>query len=239
MSTEEDYIGMSSGRHVITEQFSLSGKTVFNDIDDFEILNFPLYIKSLSPLSEIHESYILTQLCYEYRGLAYTDLCIDTDPYDSGDSEKACSAQSSISLGQGQGGPVVIDSVVPKMLLDGNVVRPQLKIHIRNTGSGSVFQKGYMNQVCSSDPLQITTYNTITLKEVELSGRSLSGGQIECIPQNLQLRDEEDFVTCTVVQGQGISREMLSFETPLKIEIEYGYTESISKQISIKKILQY
>ena len=239
VSTERDYMGIKGQNSYVALDFNLEGKTVLNDIDDFEIFNVPLYAKTLDPLSETHDTFITTYTCYQYKGLGYADVCIDTDPYEVGDVDKACSVQSSISMSGGQGGPVVIEKIEPKMLIDGDVIRPQFKIYIRNSGKGTVIQKNSINQVCSGSSLNIATYNTMTLSEVEVSGKKLSAGQIECIPQNLQLKDEQDFVTCTVVPGQGISRNMLSYGSQLKIQIDYGYAESTTKEISIKKILNY
>lgn len=239
ISTERDYMGIKGQNSYVGLDFNLGGKSVLNDIDDFEIFNIPLYAKTLDPLSETHDTFITTYTCYGYKGLGYADVCIDTDPYKIGDSDKACNVQSSISLSEGQGGPVVIDRIEPKMLIDGNVIRPQFKIYIQNRGQGTVIQKDSINQVCSRDSLNVVTYNTLTLSEVEVSGKKLSAGQIECIPTNLQLKNEQDFVTCTVVSSQGISRNMLSYESPMKIQIDYGYATSITKEISIKKILTY
>lgn len=239
ISTERDYMGIKGQNSYIGIDFNLKGKSVLNDIDDFEIFNVPMYAKTLDPLSETHDTYITTYTCYGYRGLAYTDVCIDTDPYKVGDSDKSCSVQTSISLSGGQGGPVVIDRIEPRMLIEGDFIRPQFKIYIQNRGQGTVIQKDSINQVCSGNSLNIATYNTLSLTEVEISGKKMSAGQIECIPRNLQLKNEQDFVTCTIVSGQGISRNMLSYLSPMKIQIDYGYANSITKEISIKKILNY
>lgn len=239
VSTEKDYMNIKGQGNFVLVDFSLSGKTIMNDFDDFEIFNIPLIAGTLDPLSELHETYISTYTCYEYQGLGYADVCIDTDPYEVADSDKSCSVQSSISLGEGQGGPVVIEKIEPKMLIQDNIIRPQFKIYIQNRGQGTVIQKGSVSQVCSRDSLNVATYNTLSLTEVEVSGKKLSAGQIECVPRYLQLRDEQDFVTCTVIESQGIPRTMLSYSSPLKIQIDYGYTEAITKEISIKKLLNY
>ncbi len=239
VSTEGDYMGVKGYDNHVSVAFQLKGKTIMNDIDDFEIFNIPLYAKNLDPLSEVHDTYLTMYTCYGYKGLAYADVCVDPDPYDVGDAEKACKVQTSISLSEGQGGPVVIDRIEPKMLIEGDIIRPQFKIYIQNRGRGTVIQKNSLAQVCSKDSLDVTTYNTLSLSEVEISGRKLSAGQIECIPRVLQLKKEQDFVTCTINSGSGISRNMLAYESPLKIQIDYGYTESITKEISIKKILTY
>ena len=239
VSTEKDYMNILGHGGYVSTPFQLEGKTVMNDIDDFEIFNIPLIAGELDPLSEVHDTYLTIYTCYGYKGLAYAEVCIDTDPYEVEDSEKACNLQESISLSEGQGGPLVIDRVEPKMLIEGNIIRPQFKIYLQNRGTGTVIQKNSLSQVCSQDSLNVATYNTVSLSEIEISGRKLSAGQIECVPQALQLRKGQDFVTCTVKSSNGIPRSMLAYESPLKVEIDYGYTSAITKEIRIKKILTY
>ena len=239
INTEKDYVNIKGMNNYAAVDFNLDGKTVLNDIDDFEIYNVPLLAGKLDPLSEEHDTYLSTYLCYEYKGLAYADVCVDTDPYEVSNADKACKAQSSISLSGGQGGPVIIESVEPNMLINGDTIRPQFKIYIQNVGQGTVIQSGSIYQVCSKDSLNLNTYNTVSLSEVEISGKKLSGGQIQCVPSVLQLRNEKDFVTCTVAPGSAIPRNTLSYKSPLKIEINYGYMQALSKEISIRKILTY
>ena len=92
-----------------------------------------------------------------------------------------------------------------------------------------------IGDVCNNIALNRNTYNLVRLRNIEFSNSRYSlGNGIECIPSELVLRDEEDSITCTVT-GSGISTDAPSYMTVLRVEIEYGYTESVSKEIKIKK----
>ncbi|MFH2020809.1 MAG: hypothetical protein ABIJ34_05310 [archaeon] len=241
VSLEKGYAEFKdNGLHYyLKNDINMDGKTIYNLFDDFKLVNLPIKILTLDAQSETHDSVILTTLCYDYEGQLYTDICIDTDPHGLTPGNKACAQQTSISLSEGQGGPVVISKIDTKMLMDDDVIRPQFKINIVNQGKGTVTRPGAGAEVCDNNPLSRQSYNTISLSDVEISGRKMSSGQIECIPSDLILRNEEDFLTCTVTKQSGIPRTTASYLTPLQIKIKYGYTQSTSKEISINKILKY
>jgi hypothetical protein len=213
----------------------LDGKDVYNTLDDFEVINLQIKTKELDDLSEIHESLILTSFCYNYEGKVFTDVCIDTDPFDTLARNKVCTVKDTISLPEGQGGPVIIDRIEPRMLLDADNVIPQYKIYISNRGQGEVVTWGKSNTVCNNQELG-ENYNTVELTEFEVSGLKYTEGQIKCIPDIISLRRDEDFITCT---ANTISKSRQSYVTPLKIELRYGYVESSAKEIKIKKLLKY
>jgi hypothetical protein len=239
-SVEKGYAEFSDGNNVhVLDSIKLEGKTVYEPYDDFIITTIPIRFKELDGQSETHDSFIFTTFCYDYQGMLFADVCIDTDPYGLIKQGKACTTNSAISLGDGQGGPVAITKIESKMMLDDDVIRPQFKIFLNNRGRGSVIQHGSVDMVCNKEPLSRETYNTLGLEEIELSGRTLSSGAIECIPNTLVLKNEEDSLTCTVKKEFGFPKSAPSFMTPLNVRISYGYTESTSKEISINKILKY
>lgn len=215
---------------------NLAGKTIFDNLDDFKIVEETIKVNTLDPLSEYHESIISTLFCYDYKGIAIADICIDTDPYSLSARKKACSVKDTVGLGEGQGGPVVISSVDTKMLIDNDFIRPQFRIHITNQGAGTVIKPGTLNQVCNMNPLARDMYNSIILKNIKFSRFGIAN--FECLPPELVLRQEEDSITCTLKSGL-IRKTDSSYTTPLEIEIEYGYMESTTKQIKIKKIPKY
>jgi hypothetical protein len=48
------------------------------------------------------------------------------------------------------------------------------------------------------------------------------------------LRGGEDFIVCTLKDS--ISKSRSPYKTSLKIDIDYGYIESLSKELKITKI---
>jgi hypothetical protein len=220
----------------ICNNLVLEGKDFFKDFDDFDIIEIPLKINDLDELRESHESYIYTNFCYDYMGLAFTEICIDTDPHSITVTEKPCEGDKVISMSGGQGGPVVIDRIEPRMFIENDKLKPQFKIFLQNSGSGTVIKKGSVATVCGSSQLNSDTYNSVKLSALEFSNYKLN--DFTCIPDELSLRNEEDFIVCTL--NNGIDRKSTpTYVTPLKIQIDYGYTQSDSKQIKIKKISPY
>lgn len=216
----------------------LDGKDIYNTLNDFEVINLQIKTKDLDDLSEVHESLLLTSFCYDYMGSVYTETCMDTDPYDEFVGEKLCSVKDVISLSEGQGGPVVINRVEPRIRYLDDKILPQYKVYIANIGKGEVTTWGQSSKVCDNKELD-ESYNTIELTEFEVSGIKLSEGEIECIPSVIYLRNNEDFITCTFTEANAISRSIQPYVTPLKIELKYGYVESSSKEIKINKLLKY
>ena len=92
-----------------------------------------------------------------------------------------------------------------------------------------------IDSVCSQGSIGQETYNSLRLTALDMSGFSM--GSFECIPSELVLYNDEDFITCTLKTG--ISRDRQPYLTPLKVELSYGYMETASKEIKIKKILRY
>ena len=213
----------------------LDGKTIFNPLDDFDVIELPMIAKQLDELSEYHDTFVLTTLCYDYKGIAIADVCIDPDPYDTSAREKECNVKESISLSGGQGGPVVIDRIETRMMVDDDsTVKPQFKIYVANHGQGTVLKQGMTRLVCNKESLNTEAYNIVRISKIQFS--NFRKEHFDCIPEDLVLRNEQDFITCTLNPSVN---EKYAYQTPLTIEIEYGYTESSSKEIKIKKILPY
>ena len=73
-------------------------------------------------------------------------------------------------------------------------------------------------------------YDKINNIEVEAY---LSGSLLECKPENPKLKEKEVVVRCTLEEG--IGKDVPPYTTLLTIDIKYGYTETISQNIEIRK----
>ncbi|AJF61516.1 hypothetical protein QT06_C0001G0676 [archaeon GW2011_AR15] len=236
VATERGFIEFSNGNNIYQKSgIRLDGKSVFVTFDDFHIEELVMNVKELDPQSEYHDSFITVNFCYDYKTSAFAEVCIDTDPHGQRVSDKACSQINSISMSEGQGGPVVIERVETRMLVVDNFIKPQFKIYISNRGEGTVISPNRIDSVCSQGSIGQETYNSLRLTALDMSGFSM--GSFECIPSELVLYNDEDFITCTLKTG--ISRDRQPYLTPLKVELSYGYMETASKEIKIKKILRY
>ena len=111
---------------------------------------------------------------------AFVDICIDTDPYGSKPNPKVCSAQAK-DLSGGQGGPVSVTRVEPKMLVSDGYVRPQFAITLQNSDVGSVIQYGQIATLCSSGAPARQDINTVDLAQIQFSQYSI--GDFTCEPK--------------------------------------------------------
>ncbi len=237
LSVEKGYMEFIDKTNVNeVRNINLEGKTLANTFDDFEVFEKSIKTKQIDEQSEYHDIMIMSNFCYDYEGIAIADICIDTDPNNLKSTDKLCNLKENIGLSGGQGGPLVITSIETRMLTDNEYIMPQFKVHFQNQGLGTVIKKGYVDQVCNKNPLESDVYNFISLRDISFS--TYNKNHFECFPPELALRNEEDSITCTLKSGL-ISKNSPSYQTPLNIEIDYGYITSITKPIKIKKILKY
>ena len=208
-------------------RFNLKGKSIALPTGDQKTEVIRAKAKKISGQSEMHVSKILTSICYPYQTKKNIDVCIDTDIYNIKNMKKVCNVRD-ITLTT-QGAPVAITKIESEMLSseDGNVVKPSFKIYIKNVGDGIVFAKEKVNDACSSAPLKYEELNAVEIKVM------MSGEELQCREKILKLKGNKDNARCTLESG--ISTEKSVYTTPLTIELNYGYSTSISKDILIKK----
>ena len=143
----------------------------------------------------------------------------------------------------GQGAPVAVTKVETRMLPqeDDKKVKPHFIIHVKNAGNGEVIDPSKIEVACKSEALDYKDFNTIIVSA------SLSGTPLRCSedigavpgPVTVRLRDKEDLIRCTYDKDNGIDAGLDAYIAPLKVELDYGYTFTISKNIIIEKILTY
>jgi hypothetical protein len=233
ITLEKGFIGvLNKGTHIfVQEDIELDGKDFFVDFDDFIVEEVAIKINDLDELSAYHDSFIFTNFCYDYHNTLYADVCIDTDPYNLNAIEKPCQGGETLNFGSGQGGPVTVERIETRMFVENDNVRPQFKIYLANRGQGTVIKKNTIDQVCNNVELGQEIYNTIELTALEFSKYNLN--DFNCIPEELNLRRDQEFFVCTLKQG--IPKTISTFKTPLQLELDYGYTESLTKEIKIMK----
>lgn len=206
----------------------LDGKSIQTPVGEEKIEEFVLKAKKIDPQTEEHESSIYITSCYEYRTELSETVCIDTDIYNVKPIEKACEVKDT-SLSS-QGAPVAITRIENRISPSesGDIIIPQFVIYIQNKGRGEVIDKDKIEEVCSSEPLSSEDINTLKI------GAYLSGIPLECKPRELKLKKKQDKIICTL--REGIKKEEPAFTTLLSVILDYGYTQTISKRVTIKKI---
>ncbi|MFH0868536.1 MAG: hypothetical protein V1831_04450 [Candidatus Woesearchaeota archaeon] len=217
---------------------SIQGKSVFNPIGSKKIVTITANAKTVGPQSETHPSTILATACYPYKTILGSSVCIDTDIYGERKGKKACTVHD-LSFSKGQGAPVAITKIEPRMLYaDQNKVTPQFIIYVENVGNGEVVDSGKVENACSSGSLLYTDFNVLKVVSVSLSGKELDC-KVDKETNSIRLRDKADMIVCEVKDADDVDRNLDAYTAPLKIELVYGYTFTISKNIVIEKILTH
>ncbi|RLE37632.1 hypothetical protein DRJ17_06135 [Candidatus Woesearchaeota archaeon] len=223
---EEGYMELMNQNDEVV-RFSLKGKSVSLPTGDQLVKIIKAKTKKIDEQSEKHDSTILANVCYKYQTKKDITTCIDTDIYNLKKMQKVCMVRD-ITLTP-QGAPVAITKIESEMLPaeDDNLIKPAFKIYIKNVGNGEVIDKGKISDICSSEPLEHKELNIVDIKVM------LSNEELECKPKPLKLKDDGDEVRC--ILEKGVPKDRATYTTPLTIELNYGYTYSISKKIMIKK----
>ncbi len=216
--------------------FNLEGKKATAALGESAVATAFIYSLPLDRLTEQHVSAIIATACYDYRTHASAEVCIDTDPYNLEETEKACTAKP-INLGGGQGAPIEVIKVEQTSLMTGDgFVRPQFLIHVRNAGKGVPILKGKADEACSSEPLDSGEINVLDISDISFSKYSTYRGEIECNPRYLKLKNKQGYFKCTLEPGI-INKEDPSFSTALYIQLDYVYSETISKNVLLERVL--
>ncbi len=225
--------------------FSLDGATPFNPNGELEMVTASGKTKNIEAQSESHTSLMLATACYRYKTRFGGNACIDTDIFSIRPIRKSCEV-SDIQAAGGQGAPVAVTRVETQMLPDdtSDKVRPQFLIHIENSGSGEVIHNERYGQFCTSfDAIEgdalYEDFNIIFVKAF------LSEVELDCNPVEdtmlgkVKLKNKKAVARCILSKEEGIDRLKEAYISPLRVELDYGYTKTISREMIIEKALKY
>ncbi|MDP7116502.1 MAG: hypothetical protein QF632_01430 [Candidatus Woesearchaeota archaeon] len=237
LSLEQDYMRLNAWNHDNKKKssankniasFTIRGKSFGSPVGETKVITANLDSLILERQTETHTSNMVVTACYPYTTHFEENICIDTNIFSPSPVEKNCKiSDSSFS---GQGAPVAVVKRKSKMIPrpDGKSVDPSFTLTLKNVGKGEIIHEQAYSQACSSGPLTKKDFNRIIV-EAELAGRTL-----RCRPEEFQLTSQRDSITCDFPAG--ISTTLGSYITPLVVTLRYGYTESISKQIEIRRL---
>lgn len=232
IAVEEDYLSLETSSFY---DFSLNGKSITSTKGEQDLTTYSLNTKSIpDPESTTHTTHTYVTSCYNYQTDFSQDVCIDTDIYGL-KQDKPCT-QKDITLGGGQGAPVAVTKIETTMFYHSqeNQIEPRFTIYIENKGNGNVINKYKIEEICSSTATEEGDYNLIDIT-AELFERT-TPIKLNCKPENpIKLKEKQRKVVCTYTEG--INTDSGTYTTPLHINIDYGYTTTISKDITIKKLM--
>jgi len=223
IAVDEQQITLIDGR---MNRFKAKGKSVYNPEGGKQIINIKAKTKSLEGRLSTQSTSIITTACYSYTTKATQLTCIDTKPLK--EEEKACKI-SSTSTKQGQGGPIGVTRIEPRMIPHQNpeLITPTYIIEIENLGTGQVINTNSIYEACTGQEISEENYDTIIINA------QLSNKKMTCQPETLKLKQDQNKIICKLEQG--ISKNAGNYQTPITIELNYGYVESKPKTIRITK----
>jgi hypothetical protein len=215
-------------------EFSLKGKSMLNPEGSQGLTAVSLSSKELEALREMHTSTVLLTGCYAYKTKLSEGVCIDADLLGTTTVEKACVVEDKTL--KSQGAPIAITKVEVDMLPQEDLIKPQFLIHIQNKGKGEVVKTDNVKEACSGEQIDYDDFNVIKVNAY------LFDKQLTCTPSLTEggktglakLKEKKDEIRC--VLKEGMSKEMGAHTETLNVELDYGYTQTLSETVDIKKL---
>ena len=205
---------------------TLEGKTVYNLEGGFNQIEFKASNIALPHGIFDYQPNLNFLVCYNYQTTASPQVCIDPLLYQVSSLQKACNYRNSVAVGGGQGGPVGVSHVGVDMV--GN--RAIFDITISNLGSGTVLSPFTDLQGCGD----ATTVTRQDFDKVAYSVQ-LADAFGTCNPRDgiVRLNNGRGKIVCSFdVPGT------TAYETPLLIDLNYNYLNSISRSVRVIKTPQ-
>ena len=248
---EEEYINIPSEYKEDLINFNLNGRTAYDPIGGIVRETVQLSARSLDPQSETHTTIVSVTACYPYKTEATAQVCVDTDIFGQRQEEKICTP-TTLSMGtyteggqdlpKGQGAPIAITKIEQRMLqhpTNTEAIKPEYTIYVKNMGGGLPVASRYYQNACRATGVPRDALNVVGAR-VYLSDRSM---QLDCKPKldpnsadkmgHIKLEKDEDFIKCEL--SEGVAKTAGTFNSPLMIDLDYGYTFTVSKNVLIRK----
>ena len=197
------------------------------DTVEFNGVIYPLKAKNI----DSYPATILATACYHYRTVASDNICLDPQPFTATAERDVC-VPGTVGFGT-QGAPIAVSTVE----VDPAPGTSRFKIHISNVGGGTVFKYGgdYLAKCSpySSTGLQFNEIDNLRLTKVEVAGKVITPS---CKPVDndgsIRLTSGNAVVFCEIV-GLGSGP---AYTTPLTVELDYGYRNTLSKSVEILQL---
>lgn len=228
-SYEKDYIEKEWGDDT---SIFLEGKNSFRNKGEEETKMFYFKTKKLDSLSQLHDSQIIANVCYNYLTQFTTSICIDPDIFDLTKGQKPCSVQDQSF--SGQGAPVGITYLEESISLkkdNPGYVYPTFKATIENLDQGNVINQMNALEYCSSGNIQSKDFNVVEVQAW------IGNEKLDCYPNPIKLDDENKGITICKLKD-GIEAKGSAYSTLLSMKLNYGYSFSKSVDFTIQKTVE-
>lgn len=212
--------GSSQGKTFAKAVTATKGKNPYMPEGGYNLLEFKGQGKVHVPYGDSYSPTIMATSCYVYQTIATPTVCVISSPEDI--IKQDICKPTPIDL-DSQGGPVAVTRV------EEEVLQQELNfiITVKNVGNGKVLNPE--TESMNNCPFQLTHEDLdIVNIDLEMSG----AGEVSCNPEDKKIR---------LVNGKGVIFCRIpieletSFTTPLVITLDYGYSTSITRQITIAR----
>jgi len=202
-------------------RFSIEGKTQYNPLGEVQRKSLKVTGQSLPSQLETLNTPIIFQACYPYKTFLSAQICLDAQKED----RKNC-VPKTLTFANGQGAPVAITKVEPRMLPEDDGVRPVVVMSVANVGGGRIVSESQVSTICSG------TKTSDVLNKISVSAR-LGGEDMECRPKMLPFEIGKDVQVMCIAKN--VAKDS-SYETILTAELGYGYVTTSTRLITINRL---
>jgi hypothetical protein len=228
-------IGMFStfGWNEWLKKFQLEGRSSYSPSGGMEVIEFPATILpgTIPPSLEEFRQRVMVTACFDYATHASEMVCIDPEPYSN--VKKACRPQT-VSLGGGQGAPVAVTTIEQRPGRGRTTFVINIK-HNKKNAYDELFDyfSLYKCDPASGQVVKPTDKNVVYVGYVYLSDFDIT---MSCIPDQVIRLDQagNGQITCSIEFPPGMATS--AYQAPMEIELWYGYSKTIYKDVIIRRI---
>ncbi len=214
----------------VLDEFSLEGKSPINMEGGRDAVVFTGDVFGLPGGVPFYRTPIIVTATYEYKTIAAPTICVDPYPRSSEVREKVCQIYEygSMAISGSQGAPVAITSIEE----DATSGYLLFRIHVQNVGGGLVIPIGDIFE----DPN--LGYDWDELNRVYIGDVSVGNVPVDdCRPDDyIKLENNRGYMLCRISTARLGSP---TYKAPLNVELNYGYSSSVRKDIEIVKDVQF
>jgi len=213
------------------KKFELEGRSSMSPAGGMEVVEFPATILTLPPSLEEFRQRVMVTACFDYATHASKMVCIDPEPYSN--VRKACKPQT-VSLSGGQGAPVAITSIEQRP----GRGRTTFVINVKHTKKNTYDELYDYFSLYKCDPasgmvVKATDKNVVYIGYVHLSDIDIT---MTCLPDQMIRLDPSGIgqITCSIEFPEGMATS--AYEAPMEIELWYGYSKTIYRDVIVRRI---
>jgi len=213
------------------QSIELEGRNQNNPAGEMDVLDFPATIMTLPPSLEQFQQRIMITSCFSYATHASTMVCIDPEPYSN--VRKACTPLT-VGLSGGQGAPVAVTSIEQRPGRGRTTFT--INVKLSKTGTDDILYDYYQLYKCnpaSGAIVKTNDKNVIDVGYVHLSNQDIT---MSCLPDQRIRLDESGNgqIVCSIDLPANMPSS--AYEAPMEIELWYGYSKTIYRDVYIRKI---